>query len=808
MPKSRVTPRLVHRLKAIAAAVGLAACATPLLAAEHQLTKINYDATRNVNVMDVVLSIDWDIDAPPAGRDKAFIETIVRQSSQSLFTMTEGRQMLGKVYIYKNSQFMDNTDIQYLIKDGRANAAINGFTTRKAARVQMFAGSGETTEVHGKVVAHEYGHYMLGLFDEYREAGKVSTDPTDPMDGDTPRDTIMHDHTKFPTLSTADDYADPEQRKTAQYRGFKGKSAWEAITVASTADDLPEWSGRILYAPFKNMPAPSKAALTKPTTGWENDLQIVYMGAETTAAPAAMGSGASSRAAATPVATGPINVIVIDTTTSAANLAAQLNAAAQMIDAMGKANRVAVYAHPYSNAAIVPMTSLASDANRASVKQAIAKIAADASTDEKTNGERIFAWAEGLLPSLFPAGAATQSIPGWNYRLYSTGKAVGVSGGKLYYFDGAALADLGVMTQWLNQARNTLTGSLQKSLAAIKAVRTLADTPSVTVFTTSTQTVDNSLIAAMRDANVAVSPVALKLADAASKPRLRTTVAGQTSLFDLAKGTHGTFKEASKASELSNAAGKAANAAEGDDTQSVNSADAEALAAGATHTVTSTIAGDGLDKQAVFQAFWDDADDGKLAFTLKAPNGTVITPSSLPAGITYSAPAGEGEASYTVASTYAHFAGSWTSTLTASAATDTVSQEVNVSSTLSAIVDILGGTAEDKSLMRASLEVSGPVAVTGAAVTADVVSLSTGKTVKSGLLLKDDGVAPDEKKSDGKYAVSLADLPADEYEITVKVTNNGSATYTTAGNTKMGPNLPPQTVPAFQRVAVENFVKN
>lgn len=809
MPKSRVTSHLIPRLKAIAAVVGLAACATPLLAAEHQLTKVNYDAARNVNILDMVMSIDWDIDAPPAGRDKAFLEAIIRQTSQSYFTMTEGRHMLGKVYVYKNSQFMANTDIQYLVKDGRANAHTAGFTSGKSYRVQQFAGTGEAADAHGKTVAHELGHYVLGLNDEYREVGGTSTNPGSPQDGDTPRDTIMHDHLKFQRLSTPDDYADPANQKTAQYRNWGGKSAWEVIASNTLANDPGSAQGRLLFESFKSTTtAPSSSALTKPTTGWENDLQIVYMGAETTAAPAALGSGASSRAAATPVATGPINVIVIDTTTSAANLAAQQNAAAQMIDAMGKANRVAVYAHPYSNAAIVPMTSLASDANRASVKQAIAKIAADGSTDEKTNGERIFAWAEGLLPSLFPAGAATQSIPGWNYRLYSTGKAVGVSGGKLYYFDGAALADLGAMAQWLNQARNTLTGSLQKSLAAIKAVRTLADTPSVTVFTTSTQTVDSSLMAAMRDANVAVSPVALKLPEAASQPRLRSAVAGQTSMFDLAKGTHGTFKEASKTSELSSAAGKAANASEGDDTQAVNSAHAVSLAAGATHTITSTVADGGLDTKVEFKAFWDDADEGKLTFTLKAPNGTVITPTTLPTGISYKATAGEGEASYTVESAYPNFAGNWTSTLTANAATDTVSQEVEVSSALAAVLDIVTGTEAHKSPMRAVVEVFGPVAVTGAALTADVVSMTTGKTVKSGLALLDNGVAPDEASGDGRYTVSLADLPADEYEITVKVTNNGSATYTTAGNTKMGPNLPPQTVPAFQRVAVENFVKN
>jgi hypothetical protein len=285
-------------------------CAAPLLAAEHQMTKVNYDATRNVNVMDLVMSIDWDFDNPPEGRDKAFIEAIARQASASLFTMTEGRQMLGKVYVYKNSQFMNNTDIQYLQRNGRANAHPAGFTNCQSCRVQQFAGTGESAVDHGKTVAHEFGHYILGLMDEYREAGGTSTEPGSPQDGDTPRDSIMHDHLRFTNVSTADDYTDEALRKTAQYRVY-GKSAWEVI-VSPPASDPPTMTGRLQYEPFRtNFALPTAATLTRPTTGWENDLQMVYMGT----APASP----TARAAGTTGVAGPINAIVIDTTTSAAH---------------------------------------------------------------------------------------------------------------------------------------------------------------------------------------------------------------------------------------------------------------------------------------------------------------------------------------------------------------------------------------------------------------------------------------------------------------------------------------------------------
>lgn len=81
----------VRRLTATAAAALLMLGGAQTQAAEHQLTKINHDAQRNLTVLDLVMSIDWDFDNPPAGRDKAFIEGILRQASQSLFTMTEGR---------------------------------------------------------------------------------------------------------------------------------------------------------------------------------------------------------------------------------------------------------------------------------------------------------------------------------------------------------------------------------------------------------------------------------------------------------------------------------------------------------------------------------------------------------------------------------------------------------------------------------------------------------------------------------------------------------------------------------------------
>ena len=780
------------------AALVLSLFASATQAAEHQLSKIHYDSARNVNVLDMVMSIDWDVDAPPAGRDKAFLEGILRQSSQSLFTMTEGKQMLGTVYVYKNSQFMGNTDIQYLLKDGRANAHPAGYTTGKTYRVQQFAGTGETPVDHGKTVAHEFGHYVLGLYDEYREAGGTSTEPGSPQDGDTPRDTIMHNHLGFTNISTADDYADPANRKTAQFRST-GKSAWDVLVADPSTDTIN--NGRIQYQPFKNMAAPTKAMLTKPTTGWENDLKIVYMGSADAVTP---------RNAVTTAVRGPINVIVIDTTMGADTLKAQINAAAQMIDASGDSNRIAVYAHPFTSTPIVPITALSSAEKRASVKQAIAKITADTTTDEKTIGDRIFDWAETQLPSFFPAGVTTQqNIPGWNYRVYATGKAVGVSGGNLFAYDGANLIPLGAVGGWLAQTRGNLSASLQKALDAVKAVRTAADTPSVSLFTNASQTVDNGVVEAFKTASVAINPVVLNAEGASAAPRLRSTVAGKTSMYDAAKGTAGNFKEASKLADWSKVAGKAANAAEGDEIQVVNESGVEKLTSTTPHTMSSVLTA-GIDKQAMFSVFTEDDDANKVSFSLTAPNGTVITPQSLPTGVTYSADAEEGSFTYTVNASYAGFSGTWKSTASTTATTGTqgaVAQAVEVASPLGAGWDVVGGTLADTRPMSVMVEVSGPVAVTGASVKADIISMASGAAVRSDIALLDDGKGVDLKAGDGTYSVSLADLPVGEYEIQVKIGNSGSAVYSTAGNTKQGTNTTPQSVGAFQRVVYDVFVK-
>lgn len=197
-----------------------------------------------------------------------------------------------------------------------------------------------------------------------------------------------------------------------------------------------------------------------------------------------------------------------------------------------------------------------------------------------------------------------------------------------------------------------------------------------------------------------------------------------------------------------------------------------------------------------------------MTYTLTTPSGTVVSPTSLPAGITYAHNAAEGEATYTVAANFAGLAGTWRSTITANGATsEPVGQEVLTDTQLAAVIELHGMAAADKGSAYAVVEVSGPLAVQNAVVKADVYNAATGATVRSGLVLKDDGVAPDDQAGDGQYTINLTDLPQGEYEIVVTATNGGQAVFTTKGNTKQGTNKAPVALPNFQRVSSELFLK-
>ena len=290
-PSTRPSFRLRALSKAVICAVA-GALAMPINfsanAANHALTSV-----ANVNTIDYVVNVDWDFDNPPVqvnnpGQtlDRAYIESVMRETAKAVFIMTEGRHRLGNIYVYRNKQFGNNVNIQLLNTDGRSNANVSGFGVRDSSSFNhlSFEGTAETPVKLGKVIAHELGHYTYGLYDEYVEAGTPlnPNDPGAPSQSDNAKNTFMNDQNLFPSFSTPTDYADPTKRQTAQARVFStapdlsGGSAWETLTRAPAQDpERARAQGRIFFEAFRGI-NPATLQLTRSSAGFDAGLNMVY----------------------------------------------------------------------------------------------------------------------------------------------------------------------------------------------------------------------------------------------------------------------------------------------------------------------------------------------------------------------------------------------------------------------------------------------------------------------------------------------------------------------------------------------------
>ncbi len=257
-------------------------------AANHALT-----AVVNVNTIDYVVNVDWDFDNPPVqinnpGQvlDRAYITSVMRVVAQSVFTMTEGRHRLGNIFVYRNKQFGNNVNIQFINSNGRSSANVAGLNSRNSSSFNhlSFGNAPESVVQLGKVIAHELGHYTYGLYDEYVEAGKALDlgDPGSPSQSDNAKNTIMNDQNAFVSLSTPADYANPLTRQTAQARvmavgaGLTGGSAWETLVRAADQDPAgARAQGRTFFEAFRGID-PAALQLTRPVVGFDDSLNMVF----------------------------------------------------------------------------------------------------------------------------------------------------------------------------------------------------------------------------------------------------------------------------------------------------------------------------------------------------------------------------------------------------------------------------------------------------------------------------------------------------------------------------------------------------
>ena len=332
--------------------LSLAALPPMAYAANHPLSAERHDAATGVTTVDVTFGLDFDPDnATPPERNRQYITDIANEFAKSLFVMTNGKKRVGVVRVYTKGKFLDNIDAQILNKDGRAGANINGWSHRgyTATQYTTMDKRVESTVQIGKTIAHEWGHYALGLYDEYKE-NSTTTDPTSPQTNDTPRNTIMNSHEEFLGLSTAADYTDPATRATAQYRAF-GKSAWETITADPSGDSaiavpngVPK---RTAWQALRGLPESAFGTLTS-NAGYDGALSVIFMTENTTR-----------------------QVLVVDRTLSETLLAAAKNSAEQMLRKAEAGARVAVVAYPDQVTTPVAAFAPIDDTSRTSMIAAI-----------------------------------------------------------------------------------------------------------------------------------------------------------------------------------------------------------------------------------------------------------------------------------------------------------------------------------------------------------------------------------------------------------------------------------------------------
>lgn len=750
-------------------------------AALNPLSKVSYDAASGRNTVDLVFSVSWDLANPPANRSQSYLQNVLNSFAKTVFTMTEGRMQVGNVYVYGNRQFADNADSLLVHGEGRSNASLNGFNGGRGMTMTNYTtmeGQDETEIGYGQVIAHEWGHYGLGLYDEYREVGGNNPWEGSPQDGDTAKNTAMHNQYQWQNLSTADDYSDAATRKTAHYRVY-GQSAWETLVQDPAQDSalsksfgLPERNG---FQAFRALgSAPAKASLTQPTTGWESALKINYMGAAK--------SG------------GPLLVVTLDQTLPNDAFEAAKNAAQQAIDRASADTRVAVLAYPYGTS--TPVSGFQSVGSaKETLKAAVnALTSTSAGSGPNVAADRLFDWAEATYPQLFTTKASSQTLADYYVRAYPGPRYIGTQGEQLYFYgpeSGNTLLALGSMFNMPFQS--TLNDALQKALDLIAANKKEGDTPSVMLLAGAGATADSKFTTSYQNAGVALSAVAIR-------GQGSLAAGGGKTLADLVKDTKGRFDQVNKPGALAKVTARSLNDAEGDDEVSLGEGGGDLLTAGGKASLTLPVSSD-VDGALYFSVQFADVDQKLLTFTLTTPAGQVLSSTdTLPAGISFDLDSEEGEASFSVADSVAGRSGNWTLTATASAATsDAVYLDATTHSVLDVDANVIGNVL--------TAAVRGSHAVIGATVTADIYDLNGNKV--SSLSLKDDGAQPDHRAADGIYSINLGALTKGDYDIEVTVTNpNATASYTDSGSLKAGSNTVSQKLGSFRRfTAIEHTVQ-
>ncbi len=195
MVQLRDKSRFVSPIKCIGKVVPLLfTVALPLVAQVEQYSAVRdfYDHSSQLyeQAFDLTVSME-NADNVLTDEVKAEYEEIFQYCADALYEMTNGVHYLGNVRIFTGGIHQDRSDIHWGEEQIAPNANAGGFrhlghniyiTDHWTSDVQSWDLPNETTAGKQKIgytIAHELGHYIYSLYDEYwLESGDVEVEPS------------------------------------------------------------------------------------------------------------------------------------------------------------------------------------------------------------------------------------------------------------------------------------------------------------------------------------------------------------------------------------------------------------------------------------------------------------------------------------------------------------------------------------------------------------------------------------------------------------------------------------------------------
>ncbi|MDA8125304.1 MAG: hypothetical protein M0009_08975 [Deltaproteobacteria bacterium] len=318
----------------------------PAIANIHPLAGISdKDETTGIQELDITMSLDWDpatvtgAEADPRGLTKAELEAAIKSYARSVFGMTNGLHRIRNVYVFPKKGYWDMANVRYISQTAGTSAANVSAWKKKQGDINMYVyetfadGVWTKDDSPGPVLAHECGHYIYGVFDEYKDYGtKAKTIAeleeendlgTPAKDDDGTQQSIMNEHATYPNwFSVESGYSTDALKNTAQYRMFED-SIWNILAgdPAKDHENARDYR-RTWFDAFKDISVTKAADRTahqkNALTGYDASFEVVWM--DTTA----------------------YHILVLDNNASAANWEKSLNAAAAAIRAATVGNWVSV----------------------------------------------------------------------------------------------------------------------------------------------------------------------------------------------------------------------------------------------------------------------------------------------------------------------------------------------------------------------------------------------------------------------------------------------------------------------------------